>query len=154
MLAEQDLGFSQSVNPPNTVRFVLRADPIAIRDGLIGLFALDLMAALTEESAATVQIVLAEIFNNIAEHAYPNFPGLIEVWLTMGDSYLFVRIMDNGLAMPGGVVPGGKLACCDDLPEGGFGWSMIRNLAHELTYQRDSGRNMLCLCIGVDYQSQ
>lgn len=154
MLAEKEMGFSQSVDPPDTVRFILPSDLDSIRDGLKGLFALDLLAPLTEDSRGAVQIVLAEVLNNVVEHAYAEFSGKIEIWVTLRDGYLFIRIMDDGLPMPGGDLPGGKMGRTDDLPEGGFGWYLIRNLSHELTYQRDGKRNILGLCVGVDYQGQ
>jgi serine/threonine-protein kinase RsbW len=152
MRAEKDLGFSQSVDPPDTVRFTLPSDLDAIRDGLQTLFALDLLAPLTEESRGAAEIVLAEVLNNVVEHAYAEFPGKIEIWVTRRENFLFIRIVDDGLPMPGGDLPGGKMVRIDDLPEGGFGWYLIRNLSHELTYQRDGKRNILGFCIGVDYQ--
>ncbi len=152
MLAEKGLGFSQSVDPPDTVRFTLPSDPQAIRAGLKNLFSLNLMGCLSQESLGTVQIVLAEALNNVVEHAYAEFAGKIEVWVTLRDSFLFIRILDDGLPMPGGVLPGGRLTRSDDLPEGGFGWYMIRTLSHDLTYQRDGMRNLLSFCISVDYQ--
>jgi len=153
MLAEKGLGFSQSVDPPDTVRFMLPSDPASIRAGLTTLFALDLLRPLTEESLGTVQIVLAEALNNVVEHAYVSFPGKIEVWVTLRDGFMFIRLLDDGLPMPGGTVPGDKRIRSDDLPEGGFGWHMIRTLSHDLTYQRDGTRNLLSFCIGVDYHS-
>ncbi len=152
MLAEEELCFSQSVDPPDTVRFMLPSDAISIREGLVGLFALDLMEPLTAESLSAAQIVLAEALNNVVEHAYAQYPGKIEIWVTRRESYLFIRIMDDGLAMPGGDLPCGKPGWPEDLPEGGFGWSLIRNLSHDLTYARDGKRNLLSLCISVDYQ--
>ena len=40
-----------------------------------------------------------------------------------------------------------------DLPEGGFGWFLIRSLTRDLTYLREDGYNMLCFCVDVDYRS-
>jgi serine/threonine-protein kinase RsbW len=152
MRAETSLGYSQSVDPADTVRFVLAADPVAIREGLQGLFALDLLKPLTEESRDAAEIVLAEVLNNVVEHAYSQYPGKIEVWVMRREDFLFIRMEDDGLPMPGGDLPGGRMIKVDDLPEGGFGWFLIRNLSHELTYQRDGKHNILSLCIGVDYQ--
>lgn len=152
MRAENTNGFSQSVDPPDTVRFVLASNPEAIREGLLGLFALTLLQALTDESRSAAEIVLAEVLNNVVEHAYATFPGKIEVWVTRRDDYLFIRLEDSGRPMPGGDLPRGRMVKAGDLPEGGFGWSMIRNLSHELTYQRDGQHNILTFCIGVDYQ--
>ncbi|MBC7478463.1 MAG: ATP-binding protein [Pseudorhodobacter sp.] len=153
MLAEKGLEFSQSVDPPDTVCFLLPSDPASIRAGLMNLFSLDLLRPLTEDSLGAVQIVLAEALNNVVEHAYAGLPGMIEVWVTLRDGFMFVRILDDGLPMPGGAVPCGNLAHSDVLPEGGFGWHMIRTLSHDLTYQRDGLRNLLSFCIGVDYHS-
>ena len=152
MRAEKDLGFSQSVDPPGTVRFTLPSNHRSIRDGLQGLFALDLLTPLTPESRGAVEIVLAEVLNNVVEHAYADFPGRIEIWITRREDFLFIRIVDDGLPMPGGDLPNGKALRAHDLPEGGFGWQLIRNLSHELTYQRDGQHNILGFCIGVDYQ--
>ena len=153
MLAEDEIAFSQSEDPADTVRFMLPSDAISIRDGLVGLFALDLMAPLTPESRGAAQIVLAEALNNVVEHAYAQYAGKIEIWVTRRESYLFIRIMDEGLAMPGGDLPTGKLAWAHDLQEGGFGWSLIRNLSHDVTYARDGKLNLLSLCISVDFKA-
>ena len=55
--------------------------------------------------------------------------------------------------MPGGDLPGARQATIvdvADLPEGGFGWYLIRTLTQELTYLRDGERNLLSMCIDVD----
>ena len=153
MRAERLVGFSQSVDPPDTVRIDLPSDLEAIRDGLQGLFALSLLTDLTDESKGAVEIVLAEVLNNVVEHAYAKFPGQIEISVTRREDYLFIRLVDSGLPMPGGDLPGGRMLASQDLPEGGFGWYLIRNLSHELTYQRDGDRNILSFCIGVDYKA-
>lgn len=137
-----------------TERFEFGGDAAAVRDGLAGMFRRPMLARLTAESRGTVEIVLAEVLNNIAEHAYAKFTGRIEVELTAHDTFLFVRTLDHGLAMPEGDVPWGKLEAVSgiqDLPEGGFGWYLIRSLTQELTYQRADGRNHLSFCIDVDY---
>jgi serine/threonine-protein kinase RsbW len=152
MRVEPNLGFCHSVEPPGTVRFVLASDPVAIREGLQSLIALDLLKPLTEESRYTAQIVLAEVLNNIVEHAYSKYPGKIDVWVTRREDFLFVRIADDGLPMPGGDLPGSRMIKADALPEGGFGWFLIRSLSNELTYHHDGKRNILSLCISVDYQ--
>jgi serine/threonine-protein kinase RsbW len=136
-------------------RFEFGGDAAGVRDGLARMFRRPMLARLSEECRGTVEIVLAEVLNNIAEHAYARFPGRIEVELTAHDSFLFVRTQDQGLAMPGEQVPWGRLepvAGIQDLPEGGFGWYLIRSLTQELTYLRQDGTNHLSFCIDVDYQ--
>ena len=152
MRADTGPGALRSVDLPGTASLTLASDPGSIRDGLRILFAMPVLAKLTDESLGAAEIVLAEVLNNIVEHAYAQFPGNIAIWITLRDSFLFVRTEDDGVPMPGGDLPGGKMACSADLPEGGFGWFLIRNLSHELTYQRDGERNLLSFCISVDYR--
>ncbi len=137
-----------------SISCILDSHPEAISAGLQEMFSCDILQALTEDSRGTVEIVLAEVLNNVVEHAYARYPGRIEVTITSGEGYLFVRMADNGLPMPGGDLPGGALGRAmniQDLPEGGFGWYLIRSLSQELTYLRDGPDNVLSFCIGVDY---
>lgn len=94
-------------------------------------------------------IVLAEVLNNIEEHAYAmQAGGWIELWLVPGPApgTLAVTVEDAGLAMPGGRLPGGLLPEIDPgrperWPEGGYGWGLVRRLTRELGYERRDGRN-------------
>ena len=138
-----------------TAVLIFDGDVVSVRGGLSELFAFPSLARLSEDSRGTVEIVLAEVLNNIAEHAYARFPGKIEVWVTAHDSLLLVRVADSGLPMPGGELPGGKLSGAteiQDLPEGGFGWFLIRSLTRELTYLREGGHNRLSFCVDVEYR--
>ena len=90
---------------------------------------------------ARVEIALAELFNNIAEHAYRD-SGCGEVRCMMGsnEAVMIVEVTDQGGPMPGGEIPEGTLPDMDvdlaDLPEGGFGWFLIRSQADGLSLQR------------------
>ena len=138
---------------PAVETLVINGDPESVREGLSRLLSGALMSRLNEDNRGSVQIVLAEVLNNIAEHAYARFPGQIEVLVEDRDSALYFLIRDAGLPMPGGKLPGGKLSeatTLEDLPEGGFGWFLIRALTTELTYQRQGEVNVLSYCIIVD----
>ncbi|MEO0750521.1 MAG: ATP-binding protein [Pseudomonadota bacterium] len=88
-----------------------------------------------------IEIALAELFNNIAEHAYRN-DGMGEVRCTMGVSgrWMIVEVTDQGGPMPGGEIPEGTLpdldVSLDQLPEGGFGWFMILAQADTISHHR------------------
>ncbi len=126
----------------------------AVSSGLQKMFTCNLLARLTNDSRGTVEILLAEILNNVVEHAYARYPGQIQISITPGDGYLFIRMVDQGLPMPSGDAPGGKLntlAEFQDLPEGGFGWFLIRSLSQDLIYLRDGDQNVLSFCVDVDY---
>ena len=103
---------------------------------------------LGSDAAGTIELVLAEVMNNICEHAYAGIRGgriELSVWVE-GDVLRF-EVRDDGAPMPGGRVPSGRPLPLDReldaLPEGGFGWSLIRHFATELTYARSGGRNRL-----------
>lgn len=133
---------------------VLDGDAESVRHGLTRLMAGPMMSRLNEDSQGTVQIVLAEVLNNIAEHAYARYPGQINVLIEDLAGELLFQIHDTGLPMPGGHLPGGQLKTAtelEDLPEGGFGWYLIRTLTKGLTYRRQGERNTLNYCIDVEY---
>lgn len=104
--------------------------------------------------AGDVKIALAEAINNVVEHAYAGLPP-DRVWINclMCRETLEVQIMDTGNPMPGLQPPGGAPPPLDtirqDLPEGGFGWFMIRQLTSGLRYERRDGYN--CLCLWFDF---
>lgn len=106
------------------------------------------------------EIVLGEALNNIVEHAFATgaTPGgkgnAIRVTLRHDQGTLTISIRDRGDAMPGLAPPAGVLPpegdCTEDLPEGGFGWFLIRQLTHDLRYHRHEGWNRLDLVITHD----
>ena len=104
---------------------------------------------------AVVEIVLAEVLNNVVEHAFgAHGPGVVEIEVEVGPEALRFQVRDDGAPMPGGDVPAGKAQDLDvddgDLPEGGFGWFMIRELTQDLCYRRIANRNELTFWIAPD----
>lgn len=99
--------------------------------------------------ADDLTIALTEALNNVAEHAYEHRPGKVELSIEPVSSGLRLTIWDEGRAMPGGRAPKGRLPARDgavaSLPEGGFGWFLLRRLASRVGYRRHAGRNRLTL---------
>jgi len=100
------------------------------------------------DDAQNLEIALAEIINNIAEHAYGEATdGPIELTVLADDTCLVFILVDQGLAMPGMSIPAAQVHDLDvpllELPEGGFGWFLIRTLAGNLDYRRIDGQNHL-----------
>lgn len=98
------------------------------------------------------ELVVAEVLNNIVEHAYEDRAGgEILLRLVFAPARLALEFTDFGLPMPNGTLPFGAPVDLDvseqDLPEGGFGWFLIRTLAEDLDYHRDGDRNRLTLSI-------
>ena len=131
---------------PGCARIIISADPTAVREGLRALFDTLLLRGLSKAERSTAEIVLAEALNNIVEHAYADAGGKIELTLQLHHAELVCQIEDKGRPMPGGSLPAGELQLIegqDNLPEGGFGWHLIRTLSHDLHYRRINGRNQL-----------
>lgn len=102
----------------------------------------------TDDYLGSVEIVLAEIVNNVVEHAYRGqSPGFVGIRYSVGPRGLCLVVSDRGQGFSAERLPPG--APMDfavppaDLPEGGFGWLLIRSLAPNVRYRRDKGVNRL-----------
>lgn len=96
------------------------------------------------------ELVIAEVLNNIVEHAYGERPdGSIRLDMHFGETRLSATFIDSGVAMPNGSLPDGNPANLDVdtqmLPEGGFGWNLIQSLSDRLVYERRADQNHLHL---------
>lgn len=128
------------------VELALQSTPLAVRHALSGLFRDDRLGCLQEHQRGTAELLLAEVLNNVVEHAYANGTGDIEVSVALRGRSLMFRVQDRGEELPGHVLPPGQLDAYgrhSDLPEGGFGWHMIRALAKDVEYRRQDGCNQL-----------
>lgn len=139
---------------PLSFTFRVLARNTSIRDGLVELRERLAPLGLAETDLGSVELVFAEVMNNIAEHAYS--------WRQDGEMLLTVRytpeglacaVTDEGTAMPDGVLPRG--AGVDpgmpvaEMPEGGFGWLIIQRIAADIRYARAVGVNQLSFRVPV-----
>ncbi|MDJ0826581.1 MAG: ATP-binding protein [Rhodobacter sp.] len=135
-------------DPPAAECIGLAATPLAVRDALAGLAAAWRGRGIDPELWDVAEQVLAEALNNVVEHAQAGREdGAIRLETTLNGHGLVCEVLDDGAPMPGGTLPDGRPAelgtGLEDLPEGGFGWFMIRTLARRLSYHRDDGWNRL-----------
>lgn len=143
------------------LRFDFAANPLAVRAALERV--LDRLAAcgVGADDRALCEIVLAEILNNVVEHAYGRAGGWIELMaeVTCGATpvggELHFTVSDWGHPMPGGILPSGSLppVAAGDLPEGGFGWHLIRALSSRLDHGREGGRNWLRVSLTAEQRA-
>ncbi len=132
---------------PLRLRLRVAAEPLAVRAALrdaVGRFT----QQLGPQDAGTLELALAEVLNNIVEHAYAGRSGSIALSIALHRGMLLCLIVDRGRAMPGLTVPVGQsptslAAQCDLLREGGWGWHLIRSLTQDLVYSRAGGENRL-----------
>lgn len=145
----------EQISPLSPVEVSICSRNFAVRDALdLFITALGPLELEPEERAA-VELVLAEALNNIVEHAYPEVSskGPITITGRHDRDGLHINILDKGLAMPGGQTPLGLPPSIDvdlfDLPEGGFGWFLIKDLAKDVNYSHVNGENRLNLRVAV-----
>ena len=137
------------------IHFTVQSGVYAAREAsaklMDGLAPLDLDV----EEAGTVELVVAEALNNIVEHGYPDPKngGPISIYCEHGKKGLNIKLIDKGLPMPDGKTPIGLAANTDvefmDMPEGGFGWFIIKDLAKDVVYSRVDEVNRLDLRIAI-----
>lgn len=141
--------------PLPAFEITLKSELFAVREALNqlldGLKPLDL----DMEEAGTVELVMAEALNNIVEHAYPEKDGADPIHITCKHAQdgLHLTVVDTGQAMPDGHIPVGTAVDLDveldDMPEGGFGWFLIKDLAKDVEYVRVDTQNRLRLRLAV-----
>jgi serine/threonine-protein kinase RsbW len=136
-----------------TVSVSFRAVFPAVRQALA-----DIQTALVAAEAdlllrQTAEIVLAEVLNNVVEHAYAEDGiGRVTVEIQVLHDRFDCLVQDSGQGLPPGPLPGAAMPQADlaepeDWPEGGFGWALVRELTSNLTYRRAEGRNSLTFSI-------
>ncbi|WP_306152291.1 ATP-binding protein [Roseovarius sp. MMSF_3281] len=125
-----------------------------VRDLLTGCRRALVSAKVPAAWRGTVELVWAEALNNIAEHAYADdVPGPVKIMATVKDERIAADIRDRGRPLPGLSPPPRHLPDSDGpteaLPEGGFGWFLIKGLCETVEYQRKAGENHLHLVVHI-----
>lgn len=124
----------------------------AVRDALLRVDRTLSAAGAATDLRMRTQIALAEACNNIVEHAYQPPPLGVDAMISLdiaGDrGGLQITLRDRGRAMPPGPLPGRALPAFDpddpaSLPEGGFGWALLREMTRALSISRRNGQNIL-----------
>lgn len=134
--------------------FAFPATEIGTRTGIARIMGNLDDALLCPEQNSDIEIALTEALNNVVEHAYAGMPtGEIRVAGRRAHGTLSVTIRDAGHALPGDALPEGRVVETDmprmDLPEGGFGWFLIHQLARDVSYMRRNDENILSLAFDI-----
>lgn len=141
----------EAAGPPSSrcLNLTIASGPHNIRSALEEITAQLAGWGMSERSISTAEIVFAEVLNNIEEHAYAGCTGgIIKILLCRDAELLTCEVSDSGAAMPPGPLPGADppkldVARTEDLPEGGFGWVLIREMTTGLNYRRIGQENRL-----------
>lgn len=128
------------------LQLMIPGDALAVRQALQAMVEALTHRGLDACDRGTAEIVLAEVLNNIVEHAFEGRTGEIEVTIRVGAADLECQVVDDGHPMPGEAMPAGTAPPVPpegEAAEGGFGWFLIRSLSQDLSYRRAEGRNLL-----------
>jgi anti-sigma regulatory factor (Ser/Thr protein kinase) len=100
-------------------------------------------AGLSSSQINELDLVLEELFMNVARHAYAPGQGDVEIgYEAQGPGRLLVEISDAGRAFnPLASDPPDFSLSLADRPLGGMGVFLIREMTSSLRYERDRGRN-------------
>lgn len=131
---------------PEPVRRRFTAGDMATRETLVEVTAALTRAGLSDDDVANAELILAEAMNNIVEHAYAGTCGPVELCVEIRRDALDCALRDQGREAPTGYPPDPPLPEIEppmNLPEGGFGWHIIRSLTTDLRYRREGAWNVL-----------
>ncbi len=132
------------------LRLTLPADMAQVRHAMVLLHRFWIRAGMDVASTEKAGLVLAEVLNNVVEHACSDDPAAL-VWLDISRcaGVLDIVVTDSGRPIPDARLPDATMPGIpreiENLPEGGFGWPLIWRLARSVTYQRVGGWNRLHL---------
>lgn len=106
------------------------------------------------EGMDDVLIVLAEVLNNIVEHAFTGVrDGWIECRISRLNGAISIETWDNGTPLPPGLLSMGSMpdiaTDVADLPESGFGWFIVHSLTDDMMYERANGHNRLSFSLQI-----
>ncbi len=111
-----------------------------------------MQADATDADITNVQIVLGEALNNIIKHGFESEgSGRIELKISLMGDGIVVRLCDDGIAFTPPEISDTPLQGKNDLknlPEGGFGWFLIKQITSSIEFTRFTNRNYLVLKFG------
>ncbi|MBU2957327.1 ATP-binding protein [Paracoccus sp. 1_MG-2023] len=128
---------------------VLRASPELVRDTLQDIRS-RFREDVDEDALGRLELVLAEVMNNVAEHAPSVVIGrlpVIHLCVVRHVGGLACALTDDGSSLPAECLAPRNLPLATDMPEGGFGWYLIQDLTQALCYYREGGRNYLAFSV-------
>lgn len=158
-------GVTAAQGPPNDhpdpFCRALRPEPLEIRRTLIEMRS-RFATPYGEDLVGKLELVVAEILNNIAEHGgeasargrpirKSGVAGHVHLSIAHAEGGLFCIVCDDGDAVPGACFAPTVLrtspGTIETLPEGGFGWPLICEITEKLYYHPDNGHNVLAFLV-------
>ncbi|MFY0679024.1 MAG: ATP-binding protein [Thalassovita sp.] len=141
--------------PDSQIHLHFISSELAVRQSLTRLMTQLRKTRLCEDDLGRVELMLAEVLNNVVEHAYgAGAYGPVDLTCDLFEDVLKLVVVDQGRDLPSDMFQPREFAdptqMSDDLPEGGWGWTLIQSLAKTISYTRQEDVNVLTLTLDVD----
>lgn len=154
-----DESTAQNTEAGSVYDVIFTAEQLSVRAALADIRTALENVSVNADLLGRVETALAELFNNIVKHAYENSgSGTMRCEVTTSLSHVSVDVTDDGKPMPGHSLPDGDLPDLSvdflDLPEGGFGWFIIKSQTDGLNYERQGSKNRTELRFDVGRHAQ
>lgn len=158
MLAEKQVVLDKQVRsempPESQIHLHFMSNEFAVRRALAQLMQRLQKTRLTADELGQVELVVAEVLNNIVEHAYgPSQPGPVDLTCDLLSRQIRVIVVDQGRDVPVKLLyprrPTDPRQFADNLPEGGWGWALIHSLTDTISYSKCDGANLLYFTVAV-----
>lgn len=136
------------------LRYHAAANVLSVRDTLIRVERDLIESGVTRDNLSTILIVVSEVLNNIAEHGYQGVPpgGFVLRGVVRADHAVF-GFHDTGSPLPEHLLAEDEAEQLPtelpELPEGGYGWSLIRTLAAKIRHRYTHRGNWLLVRINL-----
>lgn len=104
-----------------------------------------------EEALSQIEICVAEALTNVVKHAYGSEKGQIETRMAVSEGSVILEIVDHGKSIPTGVLEDTPSTMQFDpdlrseLPEGGMGLVLLKQVMDEVSYEAGEKSNTLRL---------
>lgn len=93
-----------------------------------------------------IDVALEELFVNIAHYAYPDSTGEATIRVCFGSDYAEISLIDSGVPYDPLAKPDPDITLnAQDRPIGGLGIFMTKKLMDDISYQHNSGNNMVTI---------
>ncbi len=102
-----------------------------------------------DRRAREIELCLEEVLVNIANYAYPEGPGNVEITCdTRDDGAFVIEVADWGISFDVLSVDDPNTALgVDERKIGGLGIFFVKQLMDDVRYRREGNKNILTLCI-------
>ncbi|MCQ2738809.1 MAG: SpoIIE family protein phosphatase [bacterium] len=98
-----------------------------------------------------LELISEELFLNVANYAYPDGFGNLEIYFGKQSNHIILKFVDSGIPYnPLEKDPPDITLDANSRPIGGLGIYMVQQTADDISYQRENDKNILTVCVSLN----